>query len=107
MEITPIRSSSARRTIAVAICTYQRNEALTNLLEALLISAAHVAGLAAVGVVIVDDFSDGQARSVFGAVRRPVRTWDHLPHLRTPKYLPGSQYGDRDGHGYGRMDRHH
>ena len=51
MEITPIRSSSARRTIAVAICTYQRNEALTNLLEALLISAAHVAGLAAVFIL--------------------------------------------------------
>ena len=64
MAITPIRSVSARRTIAVAICTYQRNEALTNLLEALLISAAHVAGSAAVGVVIVDDSTDGQARSV-------------------------------------------
>ena len=101
MEITPIRSSSARRTIAVAICTYQRNEALTNLLEALLISAAHVAGSAAVGVVIVDDSTRRSSAFRFGTVRRPVRTWDHLPHLRTPKYIPSSQYGDRDGHGYG------
>ena len=56
--------SSAPPTIAVAICTYNRNEALTTLLEALLCSAAHLARRAAIGVVIVDDSADGQARAV-------------------------------------------
>jgi len=55
---------STRITIAVAICTYNRNEALTNLLEALLKSTRHVAGQAAVGVVVVDDSKDGRARPV-------------------------------------------
>jgi glycosyltransferase involved in cell wall biosynthesis len=56
--------SSIRTTIAVAVCTYNRNEALTTLLEALLRSVTRVAERAAVGVVIVDDSSDGRARVV-------------------------------------------
>lgn len=55
---------SARQTIAVAICTFNRNEALTTLLEALLVNITRLAGQAAVGVVIVDDSADGKARSV-------------------------------------------
>jgi glycosyltransferase involved in cell wall biosynthesis len=51
-------------TIAVAICTYNRNEALTILLEALITSVRHLAGRAAVGVVIVDDSKDGRARAI-------------------------------------------
>jgi succinoglycan biosynthesis protein ExoM len=51
-------------TIAVAICTYNRNEALTTLLEALLRSAAVLGQHGAVGVVVVDDSVDGKARSV-------------------------------------------
>lgn len=50
--------------IAVAICTYNRNEALSTLLEALLVCAMHVAKRALVGVVIVDDSPDGRARTV-------------------------------------------
>ena len=56
--------SSARTTIAVAICTYNRNDALATLLDALLAIAAHLANRAAIGVVVVDDSSDGRARSV-------------------------------------------
>jgi len=56
--------SSASTTIAVAICTYNRNEELTILLEALLISVVQLKGRAAVGVVVVDDSVDGKARSV-------------------------------------------
>jgi succinoglycan biosynthesis protein ExoM len=56
--------TSARPTIAVAICTYNRNEALATLLEALLTSVRHLAGRGAVGVVIVDDSTDGRARAV-------------------------------------------
>jgi succinoglycan biosynthesis protein ExoM len=51
-------------TIAVAICTYNRNEALSTLLEALIVSAAHVAKRVTISVVIVDDSSDGRARTV-------------------------------------------
>ena len=56
--------SGACQRIAVAICTYKRNEALAALLEALLVSVASVAGRAVVGVVVVDDTTDGQARTV-------------------------------------------
>jgi len=57
-------SVSARPTIAVAVCTYNRNELLEILLDALLDNAAHLGERAAVGVVIVDDSADGNARKV-------------------------------------------
>ena len=50
--------------IAIAICTFNRNEALVTLLDALLVSAAHVTNRATVGVVVVDDSIDGRAQSV-------------------------------------------
>jgi succinoglycan biosynthesis protein ExoM len=53
-----------RTTISVAICTYNRNEALNTLLTALLDCAAKLAGRVAVGVVVVDDSSDGRARTI-------------------------------------------
>ena len=51
-------------TIAVAICTYKRNDLLTRLLEALIACADRVRDRAAVGVVLVDDTPEGQARPV-------------------------------------------
>jgi glycosyltransferase involved in cell wall biosynthesis len=51
-------------TIAVAICTYKRNEALKTLLEALLVCVERVGKRATVGVVVVDDTTEGKARSV-------------------------------------------
>src|SRR5512132_1901283 len=56
-----------RTAIAVAICTYKRNELLTRLLEALLVCAEQVRDRAAVGVALVDDTPDGQARVVADA----------------------------------------
>lgn len=53
-------------TIAVVICTYNRNEALTNLLQALLDCVATVRQRASVGVVVVDDSTEGKARAVVG-----------------------------------------
>jgi succinoglycan biosynthesis protein ExoM len=50
--------------IAVAICTYNRNEALSTLLKALLLNASRVAKHAIVGVVVVDDSIDGKAQAV-------------------------------------------
>jgi len=48
----------------VAICTYNRNGPLSSLLDALLVSVARLNNRAAVGVVIVDDSTDGKARDV-------------------------------------------
>jgi succinoglycan biosynthesis protein ExoM len=59
-----MEDSPNRLTIAVAICTYNRNKALATLLEALLVCTTRVAERAAVGVVVVDDSADGKARTV-------------------------------------------
>src|SRR2546428_13854200 len=59
-----MKGPSDRPTIAVAACTYNRNGPLTALLEALLANVARLAGQAALGVVVVDDSTDGSARSV-------------------------------------------
>lgn len=53
-----------RPKIVVAICTFNRNEPLANLLDALLVSAARLGDRGMVGIVVVDDSKDGRARSV-------------------------------------------
>lgn len=53
-----------RDRILVAVCTYRRNAGLTTLLQALEVCADRVRDRAAVGVVIVDDTREGQARPV-------------------------------------------
>ena len=50
--------------IAVAICTFNRNEPLRNLLDAVLANSMQLGTRAKVGVVVVDDSSDGNARQV-------------------------------------------
>jgi glycosyltransferase involved in cell wall biosynthesis len=62
-----VSASSGRTTIAVAICTFKRNEPLAQLLESLVASAERVRDRAAVGIVIVDDTKDEQARPVADA----------------------------------------
>src|SRR5262245_35977855 len=47
--------------IAVAICTYRRNEPLRVLLRGLVAASAKVEGRARVGIVLVDDSSEGLA----------------------------------------------
>lgn len=59
MEPSPDRTS-----IAVAICTFKRNQDLTVLLRALLACAERVRERAAIGVVVVDDTATGDARVV-------------------------------------------
>ena len=56
--------TETRPRVAVAICTYNRHGPLATLLEALLVNARHLGRRAAVGVVVVDDSSDGNARNV-------------------------------------------
>lgn len=53
-----------RPKILVAICTYKRNKSLARLLEALIACATRVSSRAAVGVVVVDNSRDGQARTI-------------------------------------------
>ena len=50
--------------VMVAVCTFQRNEALRTLLNALRAVAATTAERASVGVVVVDDNPDQRAQSV-------------------------------------------
>jgi glycosyltransferase involved in cell wall biosynthesis len=57
-------AQGGRTTIAVAICTYKRNDLLTRLLNALTVCAERVRSRAAIGVVIVDDTNEGLARPV-------------------------------------------
>jgi glycosyltransferase involved in cell wall biosynthesis len=59
-----VTATTARTKIAVAICTYKRNDFLTRLLDALLVCADRVRDQAAVGVAVVDDTAEGQARVV-------------------------------------------
>jgi succinoglycan biosynthesis protein ExoM len=56
--------SDGRLRIAVAICTYRRNEPLRLLLTKLAACADRVRDRAAVGVVLVDDTAAGEARGV-------------------------------------------
>lgn len=53
-----------RTKLIVAVCTYNRNEPLRTLLDAVIVAAAEVADRADVGVVVVDDNADGRARPV-------------------------------------------
>lgn len=55
--------SDGRTAVIVAVCTYQRNEPLRNLLNAIIVCADAVRDRAAVGVVIVDDTAHEGARS--------------------------------------------
>jgi succinoglycan biosynthesis protein ExoM len=51
-------------TIAVYVCTHQRNDALRSMLRALVLAADSAAPRAAVAAVVVDDNPDGRARAV-------------------------------------------
>ena len=57
-------ATGGRATIAVAVCTYRRNEALAVMLRALMACAERIRDRAAVGVAIVDDTAEGLARPV-------------------------------------------
>jgi succinoglycan biosynthesis protein ExoM len=70
-------TETCKPTIAVAICTYNRNEALANLLEALVRSAAYLGERGAVGVVVVDDSADGKARTIIERFRRSFELGIH------------------------------
>ncbi len=50
--------------VFVAVCTYQRNEPLRALLDALLVCQSHSGELVDLGVVVVDDNVDGRALEV-------------------------------------------
>lgn len=52
------------RNIVVAVCTYNRHEPLSTLLDALVVCARRAGPQARVGVVIVDDSVDGNAEPV-------------------------------------------
>lgn len=57
-------TSTERLKIAVAVCTYKRNDDLAVLLRSLARCARVIRGRAAVGVAVVDDTAEGGARGV-------------------------------------------
>ena len=59
-----LMNGAVHPTVAVSICTYNRHEPLARLLESLVVNAKRLAGRASVGVVVVDDSADGNARHV-------------------------------------------
>jgi succinoglycan biosynthesis protein ExoM len=63
MSAAPV-TGAERPAVVVAVCTFNRHEPLAVLLEALVANARRLAGRAAVGVVVVDDSPDGNARPV-------------------------------------------
>jgi len=58
------RTMAKPPTVCVAVCTYNRNGPLEGLLHALVGNAERAGERARIGVVVVDDSSDGRARSV-------------------------------------------
>ena len=62
--LRPSVPSPHRLRILVAVCTYRRNEPLATLLTSLIACAEAVSGEASVGVVVVDDNPDGDAKEV-------------------------------------------
>jgi succinoglycan biosynthesis protein ExoM len=50
--------------VAVYVCTHQRNDALRSMLDAVGVAADHAAAHARVAVVVIDDNPDGRARGV-------------------------------------------
>lgn len=58
------QQGSSRVRVAVAICTFKRNDPLRLLLEQLKVCAETIRDRAALGVVIVDDTPEGHARPV-------------------------------------------
>ena len=77
-------SMPGRKRIAVAICTYKRNEPLAVLLSALIACADRVKDRGAVGIAVIDDTADGQARSV-------VESFAHKFELGAAYRISGKQ----------------
>ncbi|MFV0525343.1 MAG: glycosyltransferase family A protein [Acidimicrobiales bacterium] len=57
-------------TVAVYVCTHQRNRELGTLLDSLAVAAERVATTTSVGVIVIDDNPDGRARAVVEASER-------------------------------------
>ncbi len=67
-------------TVCLYVCTYRRNEKLARLLETVLVAAEHAAGVARIGVVVVDDNPDGRAKDVVAAFEGRFSLGIHYRH---------------------------
>jgi glycosyltransferase involved in cell wall biosynthesis len=68
-------------TVAVYVCTYQRNEPLRTLLTSIAEAATTAAPRACVGVIVVDDNPDGRAREVAAAFEGCFGAGVHYRHV--------------------------
>lgn len=71
---------SPRTSVALYVCTYQRNDELRRLLDTVRAAADHARDQAALGVVIVDDNPDGRARAVADEVDGLFELGVHYRH---------------------------
>lgn len=70
-----------RTTIAVYVATFRRNEALTRLLESILVAAERVTDRAAVAMIVVDDNPDGAAKEVVAQFDGRFELGIHYRHV--------------------------
>ena len=69
-----------RRTVAVYVCTYRRNESLARMLDSLEVAADNALPDTELAVVVVDDNPDGRAREVVDASTRRFPLGLHYRH---------------------------
>ncbi len=68
------------RTVAVYVCTYQRNDELNRMLDSLEVAAAKALPDVELGVIVVDDNPDGRARSIVDSSTRAFALGLHYRH---------------------------
>ena len=72
--------SGLPRTVAVYVCTYERNHALSRMLDSLEVAASNALPTVELGVVVVDDNADGRAREVVESSSRHFPLGLHYRH---------------------------
>ena len=82
-ELTTVdnqRSSLQPQTVAVYVCTYRRNDALSRMLDSLEVAAANAMPETELAVVVVDDNPDGRARQLVESSTRVFPLGLHYRH---------------------------
>ena len=79
-------TADGRTSVAIAICTYKRNDLLARLLEALLVCAERVRSRAAIGVVLVDDTNWPHVRQAnLDFIKHSPYEYQMLLDVQTPR----------------------
>ena len=79
-EVAAVPNQQLKPSVAVYVCTYERNEALSAMLDSLEVAAARAQPDIDLAVVVVDDNADGRAQDVVQASRRDFPLGLHYRH---------------------------